>query len=441
MPSADVVLRDELARLGAREAARRIREGRLSPVALLEACLARIDALDGDVKAWVHVDRAGALARAREHETAVRAGRLAGPLHGVPVGIKDIIDVAGMPTTAGARPWAHTRPAGDATCVARLRAAGAIVLGKTATTEFAYRDPAATRNPWNHQHTPGGSSAGSGAAVSARMVPLALGSQTVGSILRPAAYCGIVGLKGTYGLVPVEGVVPLAWSLDHVGAFARTVGDAALALGVIAGLGLEPTPLETPRLALATELLARCEPETAAQIRAAVERLARVGARVSEVKLPASLAELGAAGLTVLEAEAAAYHEPSFRAHAPEYGKEIRAVVGVGLNHTAATYLRANRIRLAFRDDVMPLLGAHDALLAPTTPAPAPAGLGSTGDGSLCAPWSYAGVPAITLPIGLSATGLPQAVQLVAAAGQEARLVGAAEWCERVLVFSAAPVL
>jgi aspartyl-tRNA(Asn)/glutamyl-tRNA(Gln) amidotransferase subunit A len=438
MPSTDP---GELARLGAREAARRIREGRLSPVALVEAAVARIDALDGDVRAWVHVDRAGALAQARQHEADARAGRLAGPLHGVPLGIKDIIDVAGMPTTAGARAWAHTRPARDAASVARLRAAGAIVLGKTATTEFAYRDPAATRNPWNQQHTPGGSSAGSAAAVSARMAPLAVGSQTVGSVLRPAAYCGVVGLKGSYGLVPVDGVVPLAWSLDHVGTFARSVGDAALALGVIAGLGLEPTPLETPRLALAPELLARCAPETAAQIRAALDRFTRAGARSAEVKLPASFAELGAAGLAVLEAEAAAYHERSFRAHAAEYGREIGAVVETGLRHTAAGYIRANRARLAFRDDVMPLLSAHDALLAPTAPAPAPAGLESTGDGSLCAPWSYAGVPAISLPSGLSASGLPHAIQLVAAAGQDARLVAVAEWCERVLAFSAAPTL
>ncbi|HSF04968.1 MAG TPA: amidase, partial [Methylomirabilota bacterium] len=178
MPSTET---PELLDLGARKAAQAIREGRLSPVALVEACLARIKALDGELRAWVHLDEAGALARAREREGEARARRFVGPLHGVPVGIKDIIDVAGMPSTAGARAWAHRRPSTDATCVARLRAAGAIVLGKTVTTEFAYRDPSPTRNPWNRGHTPGGSSAGSGAAVGSRMVPLALGSQTVGS--------------------------------------------------------------------------------------------------------------------------------------------------------------------------------------------------------------------------------------------------------------------
>jgi aspartyl-tRNA(Asn)/glutamyl-tRNA(Gln) amidotransferase subunit A len=430
-----------VSQLGAREAARRIGDGRLSPVALVEACLERIKTLDGELRAWVHVDEDGALASARERELQVRGGRIAGPLHGVPVGIKDIIDVAGMPTTGGARAWAHMRPTRDATCVARLRAAGAIILGKTATTEFAYRDPAPTRNPWNAGHTPGGSSAGSGAALAARMVPLALGSQTVGSVLRPAAYCGVVGFKGTHGLVPVDGVIALAWSLDHVGVFARSVTDAALGFGILAERALDPAASRAPRLALAPELLARAEPETAAHIQAVADRCARSGATVMEVKLPASFSDLHAAGLAVLEAEAAAYHAESFRKYAAEYGQEIRALVEAGLEQTAIAYLRANRARLRFREDVMPLLADHHALLAPTAPGPAPAGTRSTGDGSLCAPWTYAGVPAMSLPSGLSAAGLPQAIQLVAAAGQEATLLDVAQWCEDAVGFSAAPAV
>jgi aspartyl-tRNA(Asn)/glutamyl-tRNA(Gln) amidotransferase subunit A len=438
MPSAERV---DLARLGAREAARRIREGTVSPVDLVEACLARIRLLDGQLRAWAHLDEAGALALAREREGQARAGRATGALHGVPVGVKDIIDVAGLPTAAGARPWFHRRPTVDATAVARLRAAGAVVLGKTATTEFAYRDPAPTRNPWNPGHTPGGSSAGSGAAVAARMVPLALGTQTVGSVLRPAAYCGVVGVKGTWGLVPVEGVVPLAWSLDHVGVLARSVADAALALGVMAGRVFDAVAPRAPRLALARELLARCDSEVAAQIQAAVDRFARAGASVVELKLPGSFAEVHAAGLAVLEAEAAAFHEESFQAHAAEYGPEIRALVETGLAQPAVRYIRANRARLRFREEVLPLLAEVDALVAPSAPGPAPAGLGSTGDGSLCAPWSYAGVPAVTLPSGLARSGLPHALQLVGAAGQEGRLLGTAQWCEDVLGFNAAPAV
>jgi len=431
----------ELSALGVREAAAAIRAGALSPVELVDACLARIRALDGGRKAWAHVDERGARATAREREAEAREGRLRGPLHGVPVGVKDIFDVAGLPTTGGARPFAHTRPSVDATAVTRLRAAGAIVLGKTVTTEFAYRDPAPTRNPWNPAHTPGGSSAGSAAALGARMAPLALGSQTVGSVLRPAAYCGVVGFKGTHGLVPVAGVIPLAWSLDHVGVLARSVADVALAMSVLSGKDLEPTVVGAPRLALAPELLGRASREVAAHVEAVADACARAGATVSKVELPATFRGLHAAGLTVLEAEAAAYHAPSFAKHADDYGSEMRSLIEAGLGHPAAAYIQANRARLAFREDVMPLLMAHDALLCPTAPAPAPAGLGSTGDGSLCAPWSNAGVPAISLPSGIAPSGLPHAIQLVQAAGASARLLGVAAWCERVLGFSQAPVV
>src|SRR5262245_12038991 len=433
MPSA------ELAALGVSEAADAVRTGAVSPVALVEAGLARIAALDGALEAWAHVDAEGALATARERHAEARAGRLRGPLHGVPVGVKDIFDVAGMPTTGGARSFAHTRPSADAAAVARIRAAGAIVLGKTVTTEFAYRDPAPTRNPWNRSHTPGGSSAGSAAAVAARMAPLALGSQTVGSILRPAAYCGVVGFKGSHGLVPVGGVIPLAWSLDHVGVLTRSVADAALTMSVLAGRDLEPWALSAPRLALAPELLARATPEVAAHVEAVADAFARAGATVSKVELPPSFHDLAASGLTVLEAEAAAYHQRWFARHADEYSPEMRSLVQAGLSLSATAYVAANRRRLAFRDDVMPLLSAHEALLGPTAPAPAPSGLGSTGDGSLCAPWSNAGVPAITLPSDLSSSGLPHAIQLVQAAGASGRLLGVAAWCERVLRFTQVP--
>jgi len=385
--------------------------------------------------------------------------------------VKDIFDVAGMPTTGGARPFAHTRPAVDSTAVARLRAAGAIIVGKTVTTEFAYRDPAPTRNPWNTAHTPGGSSAGSAAAIAARMIPLALGSQTVGSVLRPAAYCGVVGFKGTHGLVPVAGVIPLAWSLDHVGVLAPSVTDAALAMSVLAGRSVEPLPVSTPRLALAPTMfdtpiadkqsafltylesltpksvnlvvahVGRATPELAAHIESVADALSRAGATVSKVELPPSFGEIHDAGLAVLEVEAAAYHEPWFQTNADDYGPEIRSLVQAGLRRPSTDYVRANRARLAFRDDVMPVLAAHDALLLPTAPGPAPAGLDSTGDGSLCAPWTSAGVPAISLPSGLAASGLPLAIQLVQAAGGSARLFGTAVWCERVLGFSQAPAV
>jgi aspartyl-tRNA(Asn)/glutamyl-tRNA(Gln) amidotransferase subunit A len=430
---------DELTDLGVREAADRIRRGECSAVALVEACLARVRALEPGVQAWAHVDGDGALAAARERDAEVRAGRLRGPLHGVPMGIKDIFDVAGMPTTAGARAFAHTRPTEDSTAVARLRAAGAVMLGKTHTTQFAFRDPAPTRNPWNPAHTPGGSSSGSAAAVAARMVPGAIGSQTVGSILRPAAYCGVVGLKGPHGLVPLEGVVPLAWSFDHCGPFARSVGDAAMLLSVLGDVVLEPDTAAAPRLAIGRQLFDRAEPALRRHLDAVVAKLAAAGARVTELVLPAAFGEIHAAGQVILEVEAATYHQPAFARHAADYGAGIGEAVTSGLKRPATEYVAANRTRLAFRAAMLPLLEAHDALLSPTAPGAAPAGLGWTGDASLCAPWSSTGVPSITVPTGLDDAGLPLALQLVQAPGGLARLLSVAAWCEQILAFDARP--
>ncbi|HXD98134.1 MAG TPA: amidase [Candidatus Acidoferrum sp.] len=432
---------ESLTDLGVREAADRIRRGEVSSVALVEACLSRVRALEPEVLAWAHVDADGALAAARERDAEAKAGRPRGPLHGVPVGIKDIFDVAGMPTTAGAREFAHTRPTRDSGAVARLRTAGAVILGKTHTTQFAYRDPSPARNPWNRAHTPGGSSSGSAVAVSARMVPGAIGSQTVGSILRPAAFCGVVGLKGPYGHVPVDGAVPLAWSLDHAGPFARSVDDAALLFGVLADRVVEPAAVQAPRLAVGRQLFDRAEPELRRHLDALVERLAAAGARVTELSLPPAFTEILAAGTVVLEVEAATYHQPTFAKYASDYGPGLAEMIPRGLARLATEYVTANRARLAFREAMIPLLEAHDALLSPTAPGVAPAGLGWTGDASLCAPWSSAGVPSISVPTGVDAAGLPLALQLVQAPAGVERLLGAAAWCERVAGFTARPRL
>jgi aspartyl-tRNA(Asn)/glutamyl-tRNA(Gln) amidotransferase subunit A len=419
-----------LAALGVRDAAARVQAGQVTATALVEACLDKIRALEPTLHAWAHLDADGARAAAR----AIDGGTVRGSLRGVPIGVKDIFHVQGMPTTAGSRPFAHSRPSTDATSVARLRAAGAVILGKTHTTEFAFRDAGPTRNPWNPGHTPGGSSSGSAAAVAARMVPAALGTQTVGSVLRPAAYCGVVGYKPTHGLVPADGVIPLAWSLDHVGALARSVADVALLLGVLTGRGLDPVPVGAPRLALVPELLDRATPEMAAHVRGLADRFVAAGASVTELKLPPEFATLHAAGQRVLEVEAATYHRATFAQHEKDYGMHIAEMIRVGLGHTAVDYVAANRARLAFREAVMPLLATHDALLSPTAPSTPPEGLAFTGDASLCAPWSSAGVPSISLPSGVSdASRLPLAVQLVQAAGADARLLGVAAWCERVL--------
>lgn len=429
----------DLASLTAADAAALIARGALSTEALLDACLQRIAKSDERVRAWVFVDEEGARRLARERDAEARDGRRRGPLHGVPVAIKDIFHVAGMTTTCGAAPAFHTWAAEDAAAVARLRAAGAVIVGKVHTTEFAYFEPAPTRNPWNAAHTPGGSSSGSAAAVAARMVPIALGTQTVGSVLRPAAYCGVVGFKGTYGAIPTDGVVPLAWSLDHVGIFARAVADVAIVAGVLAARPYATEPPRSPRLALVPELLERATPEVAAEVRAAAQRFARAGATVTEVALPASFAGIHAAGRAVLEVEAAAYHEELYRAHAEAYRPRTRELIASGLTRPAVAFARAQRDRLAFRREVATLLAAHDALLSPTAASPAPEGLAFTGDPWFCAPWSFAGVPALSLPIGCSPLGLPLAIQLVGAEARDAELLTVAAWCERVVDFSLSP--
>ena len=442
--------------IGAAEIARRIRAGAVSPTDLLAACLERIDAVEPVVKAWVHLDRVAAARTAEERAFEARAQRLWGPLHGVPVALKDIFDAAGLPTTAGAGAFAHRHPAADATSVARLRAAGAIVLGKVTTTAFAFLDPTPTRNPWNLEHTPGGSSSGPAAAVAARMVPLALGSQTVGSVLRPAAYCGVVGFKPTHGLISAAGVVPLAWSLDHVGIFARAVEDCALALGRLAGADAadplssgvaaddylaavaRPVP---PRLGVLRRLVERATPEMGTHIETIVGVFRSAGALVSDVDPPPSYADIHEAGNRVARAEAAAYHAPLFAKYAEEYPPRIREAIRQGGTISAVDYLAAQHTRRVFREEMAAIAARYDALVLPTAPAPAPRGLGSTGDPYFCAPWSFAGMPAIALPSGLNGAGLPLSIQLVGAPFAEARLLGAARWCEEAVAFSAAPPL
>ncbi|MBI4587778.1 MAG: amidase [Candidatus Rokubacteria bacterium] len=438
------------------EISARIRAGQLSPLSLVEALLARIDALEPTVKAWVIVDRDGALETARQRAAEAQAGRFKGPLHGVPLGLKDIYHVAGMTTTAGAGAFAHERPVEDAESVARLRGAGAVILGKTTTTEFAYLDPTDTRNPWNPAHTPGGSSSGSAAAVGACMVPLALGSQTVGSTLRPAAYCGAIGFKPTYGRVSCRGVLPLAWSLDHVGIICRSVADAAVTLQVLAGhdpgdplsarepvpdyVGALPRAGRPPRLGLLRQFfLERAGAEVAAHLEAIAQALGRAGAGLEELKLPPSFGGIHDAGTRVMQVEAAAFHASRFATHAEQYRPKIRELIEAGLKLSGVEYVAAQRQRRSFREELAPLFERVDALLMPVAGAPAPRGLGSTGDPTFCAPWSFGGLPTIALPSGVAQDGLPLAIQLVSGAFDEPRLLAVARWCEATLGFSAAP--
>lgn len=438
-------------------AAEQIRTRRLSPVELVRSCLQRIDQLEPRLQAWVTVDRERALEVAQRCEESMHRGQYRGPLHGIPIGLKDIFYTAGVKTTMGSPIYAEFVPGYDATTVQRLKDAGAIILGKAQTTEFAALAPSPTRNPWNLEHTPGGSSSGSAAAVAATMCPGALGSQTYGSTIRPAAYCGCVGLKPTYGLVSAFGVHALCWSLDHVGLFARTVTDIALLLQALAGYDPQdpasvqvPIPdyaaaladLKPPRLGLVREFfLEKADNETRKHTEAVAERLARAGARVEEVRLPASFAGEPEAHFAMLYAEAAAAHRDTYAEHKARYSPQMQDLIEKGLRISGVEYVEFRRHQQRFRHDLDALCRTVDALLTPSTPAPAPRGFATTGDPSFNGPASFSGVPSLGLPSGLSANGLPFGIQLMSAAFTEERLLAVGKWCETALDFRQTPPL
>lgn len=438
------------------EAARLVRERKLSPVDLVDSSLERIDRLDGAIKAWAAVDRAGARRAAAELDREAREGHFRGPLHGVPVGIKDIFHSVGLATEGGSRSMAGFVPDYDAEAVARLKRAGAIILGKTTTTEFALLDPAQTRNPWNLEHTPGGSSSGSGAAVAARMCQAAIGSQTVGSTIRPSSYCGIVGMKPSFGRISRYGMLALAPSLDHVGILARSVADAAAMLQAMAGedprdpasvaaaaddyIHAAAASSQPPRIAVMPKAFDdRASEETRTAVAAAIAKLVRAGARIEAVEPPESFADVARAILVEVSAEAGEVHRERFAEKKDLYGPKIREFVERGLNMPAWEYIRALGVQRRFRHDASKLLARFDAILTPATPAPAPAGLGSTGDPSFNAPWTESGHPVVALPCGLAPSGLPISIQLAGGALEEAKLLGVARWCEQALGFEALP--
>lgn len=436
--------------LGVADIVTLVRQRDVSPVEIVEACYKRVEALEPRLKAWVTLDRDGAMAVAQQHEQRLRRGEDIGALGGVPVGLKDIFYTAGMRTTAGSRVYADFIPDYDATSVVRLKEAGAVVLGKAVTTEFATSDPSPTRNPWDIAHTPGGSSSGSAVAVAARMIPAALGSQTGGSTLRPAAYNGIVGLKATYGRISRYGVIPVSWCLDHVGILVRRVEDAAIVLQAMAGYDPhDPSALAEPpgnytaavqyadvppRIGVLRGYFAdHADAETRAHAAAVEQQLDAAGAVVQEVALPPSFDTILAAQRIVMKVEMAAFHADMFMAQREQYSPNIRASIESGLVIPGVAYLKAQRLRRLFQDEVAQLFQTVDVLLTPATPAPAPRDLTTTGDASFQAPWTYAGVPAIALPSGCSQSGMPLGIQLIAPALQEEQLLRAARWCEAVL--------
>lgn len=437
-----------LAALSLTRAAADIREGRLSAVELVEACLTRIEAVDATVRAWVFLDPAHARRQAEAADLHRKQGGALGPLHGVPIGIKDIFDTGDMPTELGSPLWAGRTPRQDATVVARLREAGAVILGKTVTTEYAYRRPGPTTNPHDPGRTPGGSSSGSAAAVAALMVPAAIGSQTNGSTIRPAAFCGVVGFKPTHGLVPRAGALLLSRTLDHVGVFARTVEDAALVAEVVAGFDDEDPdtrprarpplaavaatePPLPPRLAFVRSAAwERAEPVTR---EAMAEVVAALGEAALEVELGAGFARALEMHRTIMEVEMAHNLRRDYARGREQLSAPLREIIERGRTHAAVDYTAAVAGIQALNDALAPTFDEFDALLTPAATGEAPPGLESTGDASFCTTWTYLGTPAVTLPLLRSPAGMPLGVQLVGRRDSDARLLRTARWVVETL--------
>nr|WP_239016277.1 amidase [Spiribacter vilamensis] len=418
-------------------------EGALSAQALTEACLDRIEAVDPQIHAWAQTDRRRAVFEARARDRRRADGLPLSAMHGIPVGLKDIIDVQGFATGNGIPRDADNRPTEDASIVRRLRDAGAVIVGKTVTTELAYFHPGATRNPHDPERTPGGSSSGSAAAVAAGMVPFAVGTQTNGSVIRPASFCGVVGYKPSYGTVPRTGILRAAPSLDQVGFFARRVEDVALA-GELMGpddrdpdYRLNPGPLLTTTLSeppLAPDLAMVETPfwdRTDADTRDGFAELLEVlGVHGTAAELPEVFGR-GAGWLaTVMAAEMA--RNLGHYADADPVSAAFQALVEQGRSIHAVDYLAARDMQAIMRDSLEPLFERFDAILTPAAPGEAPRDLNSTGDPIFSTLWTFCGLPAVTLPLLAGENGLPIGVQLIGPYGQDAKLLRTARWLTRL---------
>ena len=391
-------------------------------------CLDRIEEREPGIHAWATVDPEFALrqARALDHSTD------RGALYGVPIGVKDIIDTADLPTEMGSPIYRGHRPASDAACVALVRAAGAVILGKTVTCEFAGMTPGITTNPHDTAHTPGGSSSGSGAAVADFMVPAAFGTQTGGSVLRPASYCGVFGFKPTFGAFNRRGVYPAAESLDTIGLIARSLDDIAL-LSAVLELRTPSTPqppAHAPRVGLCrTPLWDRAQPETVAAIEDAAARLGRAGAQVREIVLPPEFAGLrDAARETINNYERAAAMAHEWNGNRERISERLRKRIEIGRAMAHADYVAALRLGEDCRARLPDIFGDVDVLLTPCVNGEAPRGLGETGDPGFQAIWTILHTPALSLPTHRGPNGLPVGIQLVGRRYDDQRLIACARW-------------
>ncbi len=431
-----------LSELSAAEAGQKIRAGQITSTELAEACLDRIEEREDAVQAWAFLDTDLVRAQAEALHDHRASGKPTGPLHGLPVAVKDIIDTASMPTENGTALDAGRVPGADAVLVAQLKAAGAVIMGKAVTTELAYFSPGKTRNPHDPARTPGGSSSGSAAAVAAGMVPLAVGTQTAGSVIRPAAFCGIVGFKPTRGLISRQGVLCQAHTLDTVGVFARSVPDAALIAETLAAFDPQSgeMPRPTPPLLATAESEPPVEPNFAFVKQPAWEKADAdtrdgfaeitefLGGQCEEVPLPSPFADVLDIHQLIQVTELAKHFNRYVERGRDRLSNKLLAAIDEGASTLARDYLAAQDRIGVYNAVLDEIFDNFDAIITPAAPGEAPADLTQTGDPAFCSIWTLCGVPAVTLPLLQGANGMPMGVQLVGPAGDDARLLRTARW-------------
>ena len=415
--------------LGAAALVARLARGEITAERLARDCLARVELREPALRAFARIEPERVLEAAR----ALDRGGARGPLYGLPLGVKDIIDTFDLPTEYGSPIYAGHRPAADAACVALARGAGALVFGKTASTEFATHPPGPTTNPHNPAHTPGGSSSGSAAAVADRMLPLALGTQTGGSVIRPAAFCGVVGYKPSFGLLPRTGVKAISDSFDTVGVFARAVEDAALAVAALTGREALriPASLNAPRLGVCrTPQWPAALPETRKLFDELPGRLVRAGARVEALELPSAFAPLAELHGTIWDYEIARCLADEYRRHGGRLREPLRSQLERGRTVSGEAYDAARRAAREGRRMLEDVLNGFDALVVPAAPGEAPEGLASTGDSVFNRVWTLLHAPCVNVPAGRGPSGLPLGIQVVGRIGDDARVLACAHWIE-----------
>jgi len=431
-----------LFKFGVREAARSIANGRFSSADYTRSCLQRIWLMEAEIQAWQWLDHERAMILAEEGDRRKKEGELTGPLQGLPFGIKDIFDTRGIPTESGSPLFKGNVPQASALVVEKIELAGGFVMGKTVTAEFAFLSPGKTRNPWNPAHTPGGSSSGSAAAVAAGFVPAALGTQTNGSIIRPAAFCGIVGFKPSRGTISNHGTLDYSPTLDQTGVFTRSVRDAAWVTSCIAevqnpiGRDISALDKRIKLAAVRSPVWSRAEEAQRKIFAENVRKLGESGAEVVETELPAAFTQAHPCLRRIMAYEAAQF----FRELQARSREKISAVLNAFLDEGAgisdSVYQDALHFRQQLQVDLGAFLKVFDAIITPPANGEAPASLESTGDPAFCTIWTLCGVPAITIPTGLGPQGLPLGLQIVGADRDDDKLLAIANWCEERLPFS-----